>query len=70
MQIPGVHIVTVQPAVRYTYAQMERACVIAELLSRGRFCPDRATWTCLKVRGERRYSAVWSRTPCTGRFRP
>jgi hypothetical protein len=36
MQIPGAHIVTLHHPVRYTYAQMERACVVAELLSRGK----------------------------------
>jgi hypothetical protein len=37
MQIPGVHIETLQNPVRYTYAQIERACSIAQLLGRGKF---------------------------------
>jgi hypothetical protein len=36
MQIPGVHIETLQNPVRYSYAQLERACVIAQLLNRGK----------------------------------
>lgn len=34
--IPGVHIVTLQNPVRYTYGQIERACAIAKLLGRGK----------------------------------
>ncbi len=33
-QIPGVHIETLHNPVRYTYAQIEEACAIAELLNR------------------------------------
>jgi hypothetical protein len=36
MQIRGVHIETLDQPVRYTYAQIERACVIAQLLNRGK----------------------------------
>jgi hypothetical protein len=36
MQIPGVHIETLHNPVRYTYAQIERACAIAQLLNRGK----------------------------------
>ena len=34
---PGVHIETLHHPIRYTYAQMERACVVAQLLNRGKF---------------------------------
>jgi Rad3-related DNA helicase len=37
MQIPGVHIETLHNPVRYTYAQIETACAIAQLLRRGKF---------------------------------
>jgi hypothetical protein len=36
MQIPGVHIETLHNPVRYTYAQIEKACVIAQMLNRGK----------------------------------
>lgn len=36
MQIPGVHIETLFSPVRYTYAQIERACEIAHMLNRGK----------------------------------
>jgi hypothetical protein len=36
MQIPGVHIETIHNPVRYSYAQIERACVIAQMLNRGK----------------------------------
>jgi hypothetical protein len=36
MQIPGVHIETLQNPVQYTYAQIERACALAQMLNRGK----------------------------------
>ena len=36
MQIPGVHIETIQDPTRYTYAQIEFACMIAQWLNRGK----------------------------------
>jgi hypothetical protein len=36
MQIPGVHIETLHNPVRYTYAQIEKACAIAQLMNRGK----------------------------------
>jgi len=36
MQIPGVHIETLHSPARYTPAQIELACAIAQLLNRGR----------------------------------
>jgi hypothetical protein len=36
-QIPGVHIETLHNPCRYTYAQIERACYIAQVLNRGIF---------------------------------
>ena len=36
MQIPGVHIETLQNPVRYTYSQIEKACAIAQMLNRGK----------------------------------
>jgi hypothetical protein len=36
MQIPGVHIETLHNPVRYTYAQIDKACAIAEALHRGK----------------------------------
>ena len=36
MQIPGVHIETLYNPVRYTYAQIEKACAIAQMLNRGK----------------------------------
>lgn len=37
MQIPGVHLVTVHNPVRYTTAQIDLACAIADGLGRGQF---------------------------------
>ena len=36
MQIPGVHIETLHNPVQYTYAQIEKACAIAQMLNRGK----------------------------------
>ena len=36
MPIPGVHIETLHNPRRYTYAQIERACAIAQMLCRGK----------------------------------
>jgi hypothetical protein len=36
MQIPGVHIETLHNPVRYTYAQIETACAVAQWLGRGK----------------------------------
>jgi hypothetical protein len=36
MQIPGVHIETLHNPTRYTYAQIEQACAVAQLLNRGK----------------------------------
>ena len=36
MQIPGVHIETLQNPVRYSPAQIEKACALAQLLDRGK----------------------------------
>lgn len=36
MHIPGVQIETLDNPARYTHAQIERACVIAHALKRGR----------------------------------
>lgn len=36
MQIPGVHIETLHSPVRYTWAQLEIACAVAQLLGRGK----------------------------------
>ena len=41
MQIPGVHIETLHNPVRYTYAQIEKACAIAQMLNRGKLVLDR-----------------------------
>lgn len=35
--LPGVHIETLHNPARYTYQQIELACWIAQLLSRGKF---------------------------------
>jgi hypothetical protein len=35
-QIPGVHIETLHNPVLYTYAQIEKACALAQLLNRGK----------------------------------
>jgi hypothetical protein len=37
MQLPSVHVETLHDPGRYTYAQIETACVIAQLLNRGKF---------------------------------
>ena len=36
MQIPGTHIQTLHNPVRYTQAQIEMACVLAQMLNRGK----------------------------------
>ena len=36
MDIPRVHIETIHNPLRYTFAQIEQACAIAELLDRGK----------------------------------
>ena len=36
MQIPGIHIETLHNPCDYTYAQIERACAVAQLLTRGK----------------------------------
>ena len=36
MQMPGVHIETIHNPSRYTYAQIDRACAIAQRLGRGK----------------------------------
>jgi hypothetical protein len=36
MQIPGIHIETLHNPCDYTYAQIERACAVAQLLARGK----------------------------------
>jgi hypothetical protein len=36
MQMPGVHIETIDNPCRYTYAQIDRACAIAQRLGRGK----------------------------------
>jgi hypothetical protein len=36
MPFPGVHIETLHNPARYTYAQIETACAIAQLLCRGK----------------------------------
>ena len=36
MQIPGVHIESIHNPRRYTYAQIGRACAIAQRLGRGK----------------------------------
>ena len=44
MQVPGVHIETIHNPRRYTYAQIDRACAIAQRLGRGSWsssnCPS------------------------------
>jgi hypothetical protein len=37
MQIPGVHIETIFNPCAYTYAQIEKACALAQVLARGKF---------------------------------
>ena len=36
MQVPGVHIESIRNPRRYTYAQIDRACAIAQRLGRGK----------------------------------
>lgn len=36
METPSVYIETLHNPVRYTYAQIEKACVIAQMLGRGK----------------------------------
>ena len=36
MPLPGVHIETLHNPTHYTYAQIETACAVAELLRRGK----------------------------------
>jgi hypothetical protein len=36
MQIPGVHIETLQSPTHYTSSQIEKACAIAAMLNRGK----------------------------------
>ena len=36
MPIPGVHVETLHDPARYTFAQIERACTIAQILNRGK----------------------------------
>jgi hypothetical protein len=36
MHIPGVHIETIHNPSRYTHAQIDTACAVARLLSRGK----------------------------------
>jgi hypothetical protein len=35
--IRGVHIETLHNPTRYTYAQIEKACAMAQMLNRGKF---------------------------------
>jgi hypothetical protein len=37
VSLPKIHVETVDNTLRYSYAQIERACRIAEALNRGRF---------------------------------
>ena len=37
MPVPGVHIETLHNPAHYTYAQIETACALAQILDRGRF---------------------------------
>ena len=37
MSLPEIHVETVDNPVRYSFAQIERACRIAQALNRGRF---------------------------------
>jgi hypothetical protein len=37
MPVPGVHIETLHNPLRYTYAQIEMACTVAQMLDRGKF---------------------------------
>ena len=43
MQIPGVHIETLHNPIRYTYAQIEKACAIAAADEPGEAGPRRAS---------------------------
>jgi hypothetical protein len=36
MPMPGAHIETIHNPTRYTYAQIEQACAVAQLLARGK----------------------------------
>jgi hypothetical protein len=36
MQLPGVYIETLHNPARYSYAQIETACAVAQLLRRGK----------------------------------
>jgi hypothetical protein len=37
MLIPGVHVETILNPTRYTYAQIELACLVASFMGRGKF---------------------------------
>ena len=37
MSLPNIHVETVDNPLRYSFAQIELACRIAEVLKRGRF---------------------------------
>ena len=37
MSLPDIHVETVDNPLQYAYAQIERACRIAQALNRGRF---------------------------------
>jgi hypothetical protein len=37
MHLPDIAVETIENPVRYTYAQIERACRVAQALNRGRF---------------------------------
>jgi hypothetical protein len=37
VSLPDIHVETVDDPLRYSYAQIERACRIARTLNRGRF---------------------------------
>jgi hypothetical protein len=37
VSLPEIHVETVDNPLRYSYAQIERACRIAQVLKRGRF---------------------------------
>src|SRR5687767_1351693 len=39
MQVPGVHIETLHNPTRYTHAQIEKACTLAAMLTRGKLAP-------------------------------
>jgi hypothetical protein len=46
MQIPGVYIETLYNPARYTYAQIETACAIAQRLRRGKLLLDESPRRC------------------------